>query len=454
MGRPLVRALVAMGLRVVATTRSPEKQDQIAGDGATPVVVDALDAVALERAVRAASPTHVIHQLTALPAAGPRSEAELEETNRLREHGTRNLLRAAEAAGARRIVVGSFAPLAALARMAPRRRGIGRAAQAVQSMEEQTLTAARRGQIEGIVLRYGLFYGAGAPSTDKMIALVRRRRLPALLNDRGRLPFIYLEDAVAATVAALDHGTSGSVYHIVDDRPASYSALVREIAALTNAPSPIAIPQWLFRVVEPYLARMLGMDLPLSNADARRELEWSPRASSHREGLAAALAEGRGSERHVHPSADVHLRWSEASPRVTRRPPIAEQPERTDVSALHGAAQGMLDESAALGRRVLEPGARRADHQVRPARYSGRPSIFLRAGIRGSPRRSASSGRWSHVAARHQLISAVRSRPSYARSLSPSPAQISIVRDGASGYMAASACASSRRPLTARRYPT
>jgi hypothetical protein len=160
-GRPLVRALVAAGLRVVATTRSPAKQEQIARLGATPVVVDALDAAALERAVGAASPTHVIHQLTALPSAGPRSEAQLEETNPLREDGTRNLLKAAEAAGARRIVVASFAPLAASVSLALGYDGITRAARAVLSMEDQVLTAARRGAIEVIVLRYGLFYGAG-----------------------------------------------------------------------------------------------------------------------------------------------------------------------------------------------------------------------------------------------------------------------------------------------------
>jgi nucleoside-diphosphate-sugar epimerase len=266
-------------------TRSPGKQSQIAQLGATPAAVDALDSGAVERAVRAASPTHLVHQLTALPASGPRRAADLQETNRLREEGTRNLLRAAEAAGTRRMVVGSFAPFAASNLTVRDDEGIGRAVRAVQSMEEQVLAASRRGAIEGIVLRYGLFYGAGTPSTDQMIALVQKRRLPTLMNDRGRLPFIHLADAVTATVAALHSGTSKGVYHIVDDQPASMSEMVREIAALTGAPRPFVIPRWLFQLAQPYLARMLSMDLSLSNAEACRDLEWLPRFPSYREGL-------------------------------------------------------------------------------------------------------------------------------------------------------------------------
>ena len=266
-------------------TRSSARQAQIAQLGATPVAADALDAVAVERVVRATSPTHLVHQLTALPVAGPRSEADLEATNRLREEGTRNLLRAAEAVGIRRIVVGSFAPFAARIPTTRRCEGIERAVRAVQSMEEQVLAASRRGAIEGIVLRYGLFYGTGTPSTDQMIALARKRRLPTLMNDRGRLPFIHLADAVTATVAALHSGVSTGVYHIVDDQPASMSEMVREMAALTGAPQPFAIPRWLLQLTQPYLARMLSLDLSLPNADARRDLGWSPRFPSYREGL-------------------------------------------------------------------------------------------------------------------------------------------------------------------------
>ena len=71
-------------------------------------------------------------------------------------------------------------------------------------MESQIIDASRCGAIEGIVLRYGLFYGPGNPATDELIALVRKRRLPRVRDDRGQLPYIHLDDAVTATIAGLD----------------------------------------------------------------------------------------------------------------------------------------------------------------------------------------------------------------------------------------------------------
>src|SRR5687767_1735901 len=115
-GVPLVRALVARNHRVFATTRSTAKQSTIRALGAIPVVVDALDAAALDKAVREAAPTHVVHELTALPKAGARRPSDLDATNRLRDEGTRNLLHAAIAAGAQRIVIGSFAMMGAAPR--------------------------------------------------------------------------------------------------------------------------------------------------------------------------------------------------------------------------------------------------------------------------------------------------------------------------------------------------
>jgi nucleoside-diphosphate-sugar epimerase len=288
-GVPLVRALVAARHRVVATTRSPEKQALLRELGATPVVVDALDADALERAVRTASPTHVIHQLTALPKAGPRRASDLIPTNRLRDQGTRNLLRASIVAGAKRFIAGSFALIGAAPAAATANADIQAAAAAVRSMESQVLDAARAGAIEGIVLRYGLFYGRNNPSTEAMIALVRRRRLPTIRGDRGQLPYLHVDDAVAATIAALDHGSSGSVYDIVDDRPTSFSETVQWMAEMAGAPRPFSVPAWLPRLVTPYMARLLTVQLSLSNAKARADLAWRPMFPSYREGLGQAI---------------------------------------------------------------------------------------------------------------------------------------------------------------------
>jgi 2-alkyl-3-oxoalkanoate reductase len=290
-GVPLVRALIAGHHRVFATTRSRDKESRIRALGATPVVVDALDAAALEKAVRDAAPTHVIHQLTALPKTGPRRASDLDPTNRLREDGTRNLLKAAIAARAQRIVIGSFALIGATKTMARPDPEITRAADAVESMESQALDAARRGDIEAIVLRYGLFYGPGNPATEDMIALARKRWLPRVRDDRGQLPYIHLDDAVTATVAALDHGRSGGVYDIVDDHPASFSDIATELAVVTGARPPRTVPAWLMRVAAPYLSRMFSLQLPLSNAPARRELGWAPMFPSYREGLRQTIAQ-------------------------------------------------------------------------------------------------------------------------------------------------------------------
>ncbi len=202
-GVPLVRALVSAGHSVTAMTRSPEKQAELRALGATPALADAFDPDALRAAMQQARPEVVIHQLTALPKEGVKRASDIEATNRLRIEGTRNLLAAAIAAGARRFIGGSFALLPGA--MSSPGSG-GEPGEAVRSMESQILEASRSGKIEGIVLRYGLFYGPGNPSTVSMVRMVQRRRLPVVRGDRGQLPVIHLDDAVSATVAALDHG--------------------------------------------------------------------------------------------------------------------------------------------------------------------------------------------------------------------------------------------------------
>jgi 2-alkyl-3-oxoalkanoate reductase len=286
-GVPLVRMLVADGHQVTASTRSSANATMLRGLGTTPAIVDALDAEALKRAVVAAHPTHVIHELTALPKGGPKSVGDLDATNRLRIEGTRNLIAAAVAAGATRLIGGSFALIGASKLGVPP--GMQPAADAVNSMESQILDASRSGKIEGVVLRYGLFYGPENPSTVQMIGLVRRRFVPVIRGDEGQLPYIHVDDAARATIAALDHGPAGGTYDIVDNRAVSASEFLRTIAELAGAPRPFAIPSWLLRLVAPYMMRMIEVRLPLSNAKARADLGWSPLFPTVREGLMQTL---------------------------------------------------------------------------------------------------------------------------------------------------------------------
>lgn len=286
-GVPLVRALVAGGHQVTALTRTAANEAKLRALGATPAVADALDAGALRRVVVAAHPSHVIHQLTALPKAGPRSARDMVPTNRLRIEGTRNLIAAAVAAGAKRLVGGSFALMGAAKSGVPP--DAQQAADAVRSMESQILEASRAGLIEGVVLRYGLFYGPDNGMTDQLIALARRRLLPAVRGDRGLLPPIHLEDAASATIVALERAPAGSVYDIVDDRAVSMSDMARAIAESIGAPRPIAVPSWLPRLLSPYMTRMMAIRLPLSNEKARVELGWRPMYPTIYDGLSRTV---------------------------------------------------------------------------------------------------------------------------------------------------------------------
>jgi nucleoside-diphosphate-sugar epimerase len=153
-------------------------------------------------------------------------------------------------------------------------------------METQVLDATTRGTIEGVILRYGMFYGLDAPSTVAMIDLVRKRRLPVVRGDTGQLPLIHVEDAVSATMAALDLAPAGSVYDIVDDRAVSLSEIVEALASYSGSTPPRRVPAWLPRLIAPYMARMTSIRMPLSNAAAKTELGWRPKYPTIREGLA------------------------------------------------------------------------------------------------------------------------------------------------------------------------
>ena len=282
-GIPLVRALAVAGHKVTALTRSAGKRDELKALGAEVALADALDRESLIAAVEATHPTHVIHQLTALPKGGPRSATDLEATNRLRIDGTRNLLDAAIKAGARRFLVGSFAVLSDRGQPAT---NPNPAAVAVRLMESQVLDVTKRGAIEGVILRYGMFYGFEAGSTVAMIDMVRKRRLPLVRGDSSQLPMIHVEDAVTATVRALDAAPAGATYDIVDDRAISATELVNAIAEYSGSPKPFTVPAWLPKLVSPYLARMMSMRMPLSNAKAKTELGWRPAYPTVRDGLA------------------------------------------------------------------------------------------------------------------------------------------------------------------------
>ena len=153
-------------------------------------------------------------------------------------------------------------------------------------MESQVLEATTQGLIEGVVLRYGMFYGPGVPSTAALVEMVRKGRLPVVRGDAGQLPLIHIDDAVSATILALDAAPPGSTYEIVDDHPASMTEVVTALASYAGTGPPLRVPAWLPRLVAPYLARMMAIRMPLSNARAKAELGWNPKYPTIQQGLA------------------------------------------------------------------------------------------------------------------------------------------------------------------------
>ncbi len=294
LGRHLVPGLVAAGHEVTATTRTPSSLARLRQAGAEPVVVDGLDREGVIAAVRAAAPEVIVHQMTAL--ADLRSLRRLDRvfaaTNELRTRGTANLLAAATAAGTRRVIAQSYTGW-------PNERSGGDVKTEVDPLDARPVASSARTLAaiehveksvplvapEGIVLRYGNFYGPGA--SEILLDMVRKRLLPVIGAGTGIWPFIEIADAAAATVAAVDRGAPG-VYNVVDSDQAPVAEWLPYLARAAGARPPLRVPAWVGRLlagefVVAYMTSARGS----SNEKARRELGWEPRYASWREGFRA-----------------------------------------------------------------------------------------------------------------------------------------------------------------------
>jgi nucleoside-diphosphate-sugar epimerase len=267
--------------------------------GARAAVVDVFDADALRAAMVEAAPEAVVHQLTALPDRMDFRKQDLyTPTNRLRTEGTRNLLDGAHAAGARRFISQSIAfayrndgsrvkteddPLLDSA-PGPFEGGV----RALREMEEMVLGAEG---VDGLVLRYGFFYGPGTHygSDGGVVSDVHRRRLPIVGKGTGVFSFIHVDDAADATLAAIERGGPG-VYNVTDDEPAPMSEWVPVLADAAGAKRPLRVPVWLAKLVGGKQAATFASELRgASNEKAKRELSWQPAHPSWRTGFAESL---------------------------------------------------------------------------------------------------------------------------------------------------------------------
>jgi nucleoside-diphosphate-sugar epimerase len=256
------------------------------------------DREALARELNRASPDVVVHELTDLPPRYMQLRKTMARTNRLREEGTRNLVEAAVCAGARRVVAQSIAFLysphgAAIkdehgrpwTNAPPPFDGV------VAALLELERAVAETNGIEGLVLRYGTFYGPGtwyAPDGD-IANQVRRRRFPLVGSGNGLISWVHVQDAAAATVCALEQGAPG-VFNVADDHPVPYREWLFAYARLLGAPPPLHVPAWVARLVVGQLAvAVVTQQRGASNAKAKRELQWEPRYADWQTGLAASL---------------------------------------------------------------------------------------------------------------------------------------------------------------------
>ena len=299
-GRQLLPQLAAQGHQVTATTRSPGKAAMLRDLGAEPVVVDGLDAMAVGEAVGRAEPEVVIHQMTALAGTFDlrRFDKMFALTNRLRTEGTDHLLAAAAAAGARRFIAQGYTGWPNIREGGSVKTEDDPLDPNPPAMQRQSLAAFRHlervvpatAPMQGIVLRYGSFYGPGA--SDDFIDLIRKRRVPVIGDGAGIWSWLHIHDAAAATIAALEYGAPG-VYNVVDDEPASVAEWLPYVARVVGAKAPRRLPAWLGRLAAGDVGvSMMTQIRGSSNAKARRELGWQPAWPSWREGFSRGLANG------------------------------------------------------------------------------------------------------------------------------------------------------------------
>jgi nucleoside-diphosphate-sugar epimerase len=304
-GKRLVPLLGANGHEVVGTTRYALKLGELRALGAEPVVLDVLDAEAVGRVVSEARPEVVVHQATALSDLGNLRNLDeaFADTNRLRTEGTDNLLAAAQAAGAEKLVAQSFAgwPYAKEGSLVKDEEAPldpsppANAEQSMAAIRHLEKAVAGAEALAGIVLRYGGFYGPGTSLFEggEHVAAIRKRAFPLVGSSAGMWSFVHIDDAAAATLAAIERGGRG-IYTVVDDEPAPASEWLPYLAERLGAKQPRHVPEWLGRLVAgEQVVSMSTEARGASNAKAKRELGWTLAYPTWREGFVNGLGYGQ-----------------------------------------------------------------------------------------------------------------------------------------------------------------
>jgi nucleoside-diphosphate-sugar epimerase len=296
----LIPKLIEAGHSVLGVTRTSSKGAAIAALGAEVAVADGLDRSQMRNVTLTANPEVIVHEMTALAAGSDlrHFDGTFKVTNLLRTRGLDHLLQAGREAGVKRFVAQSYCgwPYA-------------REGAAVKSESDpldpcppaemqSTLNAIRHLErtlttetsLQGVVLRYGTFYGAGTGLlSEPAVKEILRRRFPVIGDGGGWWSFVHIDDAAAATALAVERGSPG-IYNVVDDEPAPASEWIPALARILNAPPPRHVPKWLARLLAgEHLVAMMTESRAGSNFKAKREFHWRPRYASWRQGFEASV---------------------------------------------------------------------------------------------------------------------------------------------------------------------
>jgi 2-alkyl-3-oxoalkanoate reductase len=300
-GRRLIPILVSAGHSVVGLTHTPAKAGMIGAMGGKPVIADGLDEHAMSEAVASNKPDVVVHEMTDLKGASDlrRFDRAFANSNRLRTEGTEILMTAAKDAGVKRFIAQSFCGWPYARVDGPIKsetdpldpdppHEMRRTLEAIQYLEQVVTQAS---EPEGIVLRYGAFYGPDTGLFDgPMVEQIRSRRVPVIGDGDGWWSFLHIDDAAAATAAAVERGRAGSIYNIVDDEPAPARDWLPALAKMLGAKPPFHVPAWIARLLAgEHIVTMMTQGRAGSNAKAKHELGWQPAHASWRDGFAEVV---------------------------------------------------------------------------------------------------------------------------------------------------------------------
>jgi nucleoside-diphosphate-sugar epimerase len=289
-GTRLVPQLIDAGHEVIGTSTSSAGAERVKGLGAKAIVLDLLDREAVRRAVLESAPDAIVNEATAIRGVtfSKNLDSSFAQTNRLRTEGTDALLAAAWEANVPRFVAQSFASMRYAREGGPVKdedapleaspvKGMSETSAAMNYLDRAAVAA------RGIALRYGVFYGG---DNDGLVHPVQNRQFPIVGDGGGYASFIHLDDAAAATVLALEH-EGPAIYNVVDDDPAPVREWLPVIADALGAKPPRHFPAWLARLFAGDVAVMMGTETRgASNTKAKRELGWTPRRPTWREGFA------------------------------------------------------------------------------------------------------------------------------------------------------------------------